>query len=125
MVERAMKRRFQRVGWLLAGLILAASCQAHSRSLAFLSLEDMQLTRIALQQHRAAPQTEQAWRELKSEADRALSQPDATVMRKGMLPPSGSRYDYLSLSAYWWPDASKDPANWSLPAVKQILRVVQ
>ncbi|MGK3113550.1 alginate lyase family protein [Candidatus Pantoea formicae] len=102
-----MKRSFQRVGGLLAGLILAASCQAQSRSLAFLSLEDMQLTRTALQQHSAAPQTEQAWLELKREADRALEQPDATVMRKWMLPPSGSRHDYLSLSAYWWPDASK------------------
>lgn len=93
--------------WLLAGWLVTATCQAQAVSLAFLSGEVLQLTRAELQNHQAAPQTEQAWQQLKQAADRALKQPNPSVTQKGMLPPSGSRHDYLSLSAYWWPDPDK------------------
>ena len=93
--------------WLLAGCLVSATCQAQAVSLAFLSGDEMQQTRSALQNHQAAPQTEQAWQQLKQAADRALKQPNPSVTQKGMLPPSGSRHDYLSLSAYWWPDPDK------------------
>lgn len=93
--------------WLLAGWLVTATCQAQAVSLAFLSGEELQLTRAELQNHQAAPQTEQAWQQLKQAADRALKQPNPSVTQKGMLPPSGSRHDYLSLSAYWWPDPAK------------------
>lgn len=102
-----MSRLNVRLVWLLAGLLVTATCHAKAVSLAFLSGEEMQQTRTALQNHQAAPQTEQAWQQLKQVADRALKQPNPSVTQKGMLPPSGSRHDYLSLSAYWWPNPDK------------------
>ncbi|WP_258018956.1 alginate lyase family protein [Yersinia kristensenii] len=51
--------------------------------------------------------TQQAYRQLLQQADKALKQPDPSVMDKNRVPPSGSKHDYLSLSAYWWPDSQK------------------
>nr|WP_240629319.1 alginate lyase family protein [Pantoea rodasii] len=96
-----------RIAGLLVGLMMTAACHAQLPALAFLSREAMQQTRAALESHQAAPQTVQAWQQLKQAADRALKQPNPSVIQKGILPPSGSRHDYLSLSAYWWPDPEK------------------
>ncbi|MGG6124519.1 alginate lyase family protein [Pantoea allii] len=86
-------------------LIFTFTCQARPDNLVFLSADALVKTRQALQKHQADALTEQAWRQLQHQADKALSQPDPSVMDKGLIPPSGSRHDYLSLSAYWWPDA--------------------
>lgn len=74
---------------------------------AFLSLNDLQRVKQQLAQHQAAAPTLKAWQQLQQQADKALKHPNPSVTDKGMLPPSGSKHDYLSLSAYWWPDASK------------------
>ena len=72
----------------------------------FLSLNDLQKVKQQLAHHQAAPPTLDAWHQLKQQADNALQHPNPSVTDKGMMPPSGSKQDYLSLSAYWWPDAS-------------------
>ena len=42
------------------------------------------------------------------DADKALAAPLVAVTDKHtLLPPSGNRHDYYSLSPYWWPDSSK------------------
>lgn len=41
------------------------------------------------------------------EADKILESPLRTVMDKKLVPPSGDKHDYASLSPYWWPDPSK------------------
>ncbi|ORM66733.1 alginate lyase [Pantoea rwandensis] len=102
-----MRRVKAPIWWLLVGMWFASSSQAQLPALAFLSAQQLQMTREALQEKRAAPQSEQAWQQLKRAADHALRQPNLSVTQKGMLPPSGSRHDYLSLSAYWWPDSEK------------------
>ncbi len=80
---------------------------------AFLSLNDLQRVKQQLAQHHAAPPTLDAWHQLKQQADNALKHPNPSVTDKGMLPPSGSKQDYLSLSAYWWPDdSSADGLPW-------------
>jgi hypothetical protein len=49
-----------------------------------------------------------AYRKLLSDADKALTSPLVAVTDKSsLLPPSGNRHDYFSLSPYWWPDPSK------------------
>ena len=49
-----------------------------------------------------------AFRKLIGDADKALSSPIVVVTDKHtLLPPSGDRHDYFSLSPYWWPDPSK------------------
>jgi hypothetical protein len=49
-----------------------------------------------------------AFEKLKREADEALRAPLVAVTHKStLLPPSGNKHDYFSLSPYWWPDPSK------------------
>lgn len=49
-----------------------------------------------------------AYRRLLRDADKALGVPIVAVTDKHMLlPPSGDKHDYFSLSPYWWPDSSK------------------
>jgi hypothetical protein len=46
--------------------------------------------------------------QLVRDADRALAAPIVVVTdKKTLLPPSGDKHDYFSLSPYWWPDTSK------------------
>lgn len=51
--------------------------------------------------------TQQAYRQLLRQADKVLKLPNPSVMDKNSVPPSGSKHDYLSFSAYWWPDSQK------------------
>ena len=45
---------------------------------------------------------------LLNEADKALSAPLVAVTDKHtLMPPSGNKHDYFSLSPYWWPDSTK------------------
>ncbi|WP_405422697.1 alginate lyase family protein [Pantoea stewartii] len=103
------------LSWGCGLLILAFTCQAAAAdTLIFLSTKALLTTRQAIQNQQVSPRTQQAWQQLKQQADKALKQPDPSVMDKGLVPPSGSRHDYLSLSAYWWPDArQKTGLPWS------------
>lgn len=83
---------------------------------AFLNADALALNKTRLQQHQAPAQTQQAWQALQREADKALKAPLMSVTDKGLMPPGGSKHDYLSLSAYWWPDAA---APGGLPWVRR------
>jgi hypothetical protein len=49
-----------------------------------------------------------AYDHLISEANKALKKEPFSVTHKTrLLPPSGDKHDYFSLSPYWWPDPSK------------------
>lgn len=74
---------------------------------AFLNPAQMAVVRQQLRDHNAAPQTTDAYQHLLAAADSALKKPELSVTDKGMTPPGGLKHDYLSLSAYWWPDDSK------------------
>lgn len=51
---------------------------------------------------------EPAFKALIHAADKALAAPLVAVTDKHtLLPPSGDKHDYYSLSPYWWPDPSK------------------
>ena len=41
------------------------------------------------------------------DADKALEEGTFTVTSKKMIPPSGSKHDYMSMGPYWWPDPEK------------------
>ncbi|PKE28813.1 alginate lyase [Rahnella sp. AA] len=89
-------------------LILMGGCwQAKAAEPAFLNTAQMAVVRQQLHNHSAAPQTAEAYQHLLAAANGALKKPDLSVTEKGMVPPGGSKHDYLSLSAYWWPDESK------------------
>ncbi|MGM3174010.1 alginate lyase family protein [Dickeya lacustris] len=91
----------------------AGEPQNDNSSYVFLQREALVEARDQLQQHRALPQTELAYRELLHAADRALKSPVMSVTQKLSIPPSGDRHDYLSLAAYWWPDPhQKEGVPW-------------
>lgn len=86
---------------LLTGLCSLAS---GAQEYAFLNHDELALNKRLLQQQQAPDQTVAAWHRLRLQADRELTQPLLSVTDKKMTPPGGSRHDYYSLSAYWWPD---------------------
>jgi hypothetical protein len=50
---------------------------------------------------------EQARKALLVKADAALNQEPLTIVNKPILPPSGDKHDYMSMSPYRWPDPDK------------------
>lgn len=48
-----------------------------------------------------------AYEQLISEADEAMAKGVYSVTYKDMVPPSGSKHDYMSMGPYWWPDPDK------------------
>jgi hypothetical protein len=48
-----------------------------------------------------------AFNQLLKEADKALAGGVYSVTFKDMVPPSGSKNDYMSMGPYWWPDPEK------------------
>ncbi|MGH1594544.1 alginate lyase family protein [Yersinia proxima] len=97
----------------LLSLFMMPVAEAAQREYAFLSLSALQHNQRAVAQNNEKGQeqspvaTQQAYRQLLQQADKILKQPNPSVMDKTRVPPSGSKHDYLSLSAYWWPDSQK------------------
>ena len=48
-----------------------------------------------------------AFRNLMDEADNALTKGPFSVTYKEMVPPGGTKNDYMSQGPYWWPDTTK------------------
>lgn len=109
MQGKKVKRTVNRIttgATLLLGL-MTGSAGVLAAEPAFLNPAQMAVVRQQLRDHNAAPQTTDAYQHLLAAADSALKKPELSVTDKGMTPPGGSKHDYLSLSAYWWPDDSK------------------
>ncbi|WP_226569710.1 alginate lyase family protein [Mangrovibacter yixingensis] len=73
----------------------------------FLDEAMLEQNRTVLQSNQASTSMKQAFERLIEEADVAMQDGPFTVTDKIMMPPSGSKNDYLSISPYWWPDESK------------------
>lgn len=52
-------------------------------------------------------QVMRAYKQLLSDAGKAMKFGPVSVMEKTNLPPSGDKHDYMSLAPYFWPDPSK------------------
>ncbi len=48
-----------------------------------------------------------AYNKLIQDADKALNEGPFSVTYKNLMPPSGSKHDYMSMGPYWWPDPDK------------------
>ncbi|MEJ4046567.1 alginate lyase family protein [Erwinia sp. SLM-02] len=107
---------FSRMIPFLLLILVAFSPALYAQDYAFLNASDLALNRQRLSQPQTPELTLAAWQSLHRAADKALKQPLLSVTDKGMTPPGGSKHDYLSLSAYWWPD-SRQPDG--LPWVKR------
>lgn len=98
--------------WAIGGVAMQAQAQVQvqersSDPYAFLQQSVLVAVKQQLQQGAEKPQTRLAYTELIAQAEKALDKPNPSVTEKGMMPPSGSKHDYMSLSVYWWPDSSK------------------
>jgi len=52
--------------------------------------------------------SQEAYKKLLQHADSLLVLKNPSVVDKEILPPTQDPHDYLSISRYWWPDASKE-----------------
>lgn len=52
----------------------------------------------------APEQTMATYEKLLNYANQLLTIENPTVMAKSLIPPSGDKHDYLSISRYWWPN---------------------
>ena len=66
------------------------------------------LARAKARVGRKDPALMPAFDKLKRDAERELVAPIVEVTdKRSLLPPSGDKHDYFSLSPYWWPDPTK------------------
>lgn len=49
-----------------------------------------------------------AFNKLIEDANKALDEGPFSVTNKNLMPPSGSKHDYMSMGPYWWPDPEKE-----------------
>lgn len=104
-----MKRRA-----LLLGLLMS---QAHAASEApLLTLDRSALDETKRRLAAGDPHLAAAHAALLARAAKALKTPLRSVADKKLLPPSGSRNDYMSMGPYWWPNP--DTAN-GLPYIRR------
>ncbi len=105
---------------MLLAFVMPPVADAAQHDYAFLSTSAVQHNQRAIAQDAQRGQlpamTQQAYRQLLQQADKALKRANPSVMDKNRVPPSGSKHDYLSLSAYWWPDSQK---NEGLPWIRK------
>ncbi len=81
----------------------------------FIRLDSSSLAKVkqSLQNGTASARTLRAYEELIKEADHLLTIDNPTVVDKTIVPPTGDKHDYLSISRYWWPDQeSPDGLPW-------------
>jgi hypothetical protein len=91
----------------LAACSSAAAAESGPQALAFMQSSQLEKVKQQLAEGNAAQPTRQAYANLLAAANRDLKSATLSVTDKGLTPPSGSKHDYLSLSAYWWPDPQK------------------
>ncbi|MDF9401483.1 MULTISPECIES: alginate lyase family protein [Vibrio] len=73
----------------------------------FLDEATLNTNRTILNSDKVTPSMNHSYQLLLEEAELAMVEGPFTVTDKGMIPPSGDKHDYLSISPYWWPDEGK------------------
>ncbi|QDO94943.1 alginate lyase family protein [Formosa sediminum] len=78
-----------------------------------LDSERLAITKTMIINGTASKHTLEAYTLLIQQANILLDRKNPTVMDKSLIPPSGDKHDYLSISRYWWPDPdTKDGLPW-------------
>lgn len=87
-------------------LALFMLLSAKGFSIAPIQLDSMVLAKVKQKLHdgTASERTQNAYKALIASANKLLSIKNPTVMDKTIVPPSGNKHDYLSISRYWWPN---------------------
>lgn len=100
---------------IISPLLLVLAFVTLTQAKSFVNLDSVQLAQVklALKNGSAAERTKLAYKHIIGIADMYLEIDNPSVMNKSILPPTGDRHDYLSLSRYWWPNPeTKDSLPW-------------
>lgn len=97
---------------LVMVIAIFSSCQENSRS----SVEPPQLggwdyewmTQVKNALNSEDMYFKSAYDQLMKDAEQALTAGPFSVTYKKLVPPSGSKHDYMSMGPYWWPDPEKE-----------------
>ena len=88
---------------ILLALCVAALGSAHAQY----SFNGELLDRVVTAYRTGDPQAVKAVGRVAAAAEELLDMEPLSVTAKSVLPPSGDRRDYMSLSPYWWPDPAQ------------------
>jgi hypothetical protein len=86
---------------LLLGLLTASAIAAEPN---YFSAKPGALAKSKQQLVAGDKQLAKALKKLIKDADKSLGEAPPSVMSKDKLPPSGDKYDYMSLAPYFWPN---------------------
>ena len=91
---------------LLFVLFFVTLLGAEGYATPFIRLDSGSLAKVkqSLQNGTASARTRLAYEDLIREADHLLTIENPTVVDKSLVPPTGDKHDYLSISRYWWPN---------------------
>ena len=92
--------------FILIGVLLMSSCKPEIEKATpnFIIINSQLLKDI---EHSNKPLIKESIKDFLSVADTLLDMKLLSVMDKKMIPPSGDKHDYMSTSAYRWPDTTK------------------
>lgn len=90
---------------LVIGLLIAAGVDARCQETLY--WESSQLRQCKRQMAAPHGALETALRQLRLNAEAAMTEGPFSVTHKEMPPPSGDKHDYVSYGRYWWPDPAK------------------
>ncbi|MFC1760520.1 alginate lyase family protein [Planctomycetota bacterium] len=92
---------------LLTVCIWTCTGMAFASPFVFIDEAQIEKVRTRLHSDEAPAAMKQSYKHVLEEAALALDAGPFSVTDKTMVPPSGDKHDYLSISPYWWPDESK------------------
>lgn len=81
--------------------------QSHTASTATITMDQVYLDHAKSLVLNGDPAVQPAYDKLLDSAKAVLKLAPESVTYKKIMPPSGSKADYMSLAPYWWPDPSK------------------
>ncbi len=90
---------------LVTGMLIASGGYAHCQETLY--WEASRLRQCKRQMAAPSGALYKALRQLRINADAAMTEGPFSVTHKEMPPPSGDKHDYVSYARYWWPDPAK------------------
>lgn len=86
--------------------ILISSC-TNNQDIRFAGWDYTWMKKVKSDLKKDGSKWESAYSKLTADAEKALGEGVYSVTFKKMVPPSGSKNDYMSMGPYWWPDPEK------------------
>lgn len=101
------------LNYFLFVLLATFSVNSLAKSLINFQLTELQQVKQAIIEQQASKQSQLAYQQLLTQADKLLTVKNQSVMDKTYIAMSGDKHDYLSLSRYWWPNPdTEDGLPW-------------